>query len=185
VVSVGEVTGVVLAIVPPTPVLLVGDFRGALVVVHLPVIEHVVGGTLVVGLMSAGLCGDGMPMMKGMLLPDAALSLRCGGGEAACALAAPVLEAAEPARERGRSGVGIVVSELLEGAWERLLLEMPRRGAVAVVRSGNLRPKRGVGSSGSRVGEFRIASAITLVRGGVGGPWLVWFCVAESSYSPY
>ena len=70
--SIGEVNGVELAIVPPTPALLVGDLSGAEL---LPVIEQVVGWTAVTGLMS-GLCGEGIPMMNGMLLADALLPLR-------------------------------------------------------------------------------------------------------------
>jgi hypothetical protein len=119
-----------LAIVPPTPIRLVGECTGiadggAVAVgdttAHFPVIEHVVGGREVVGLMSAGLWGDGMPMMKGMLLLDAELSFR--GGDAGAA----VLDAAEPARERRARGAGIAVVEPDELVRERWLFERPRR----------------------------------------------------------
>ena len=83
----GEDNGVELAMVPPTPVLLVGDCNfGKVAVVAaapavdaletLPVIEQAEGGTVVVGVMRAGLCGEPMAITKGMLLPEPTLSLR-------------------------------------------------------------------------------------------------------------
>jgi hypothetical protein len=71
------VSGVELAIVPPTPVLPVEDctFKGAFDTLF-PVMEQVEGGTVDVGLISAGLCGDGIPIMNGILLDDALLAFR-------------------------------------------------------------------------------------------------------------
>lgn len=106
---------------PPTPIRLVGECTfgadGAVAavgdtVVHFPVIEHVVGGREVLGLMSAGLWGEGMPMMKGMLLLDAELSFRDGDAGTA------VLDAAEPARDRRVRGAGIALAEPVELARE-------------------------------------------------------------------
>lgn len=66
----GDVSGVnpvlELAIVPPTPILLVGEstFPGG--GVYFPVIELAAGATVEMGLMTAGLCGEGMPIMNGI-----------------------------------------------------------------------------------------------------------------------
>jgi hypothetical protein len=73
----GDVTGVDDAIVPPTPMrdVTVVTFSGAF-----RVIEHDVGGIVTIGVTSAGLCGDPMPITKGTLELDAALNFRSGEG---------------------------------------------------------------------------------------------------------
>lgn len=74
--SVGDETGVDEAIVPPTPVRdVAGILSGAL-----RVMEHAVG-TIAIGggVIRAGLCGEPMPITKGVLEVEAALSLRSGG----------------------------------------------------------------------------------------------------------
>lgn len=95
----GEVTGVVDAMVPPTPVLKADGmiFNGAF-----RVMEHAVGGKLVVGEMRAGLCGEPIAMTKGILELDATLNLRSGGDDWVGKL--PILDALDPARERGFAG---------------------------------------------------------------------------------
>jgi hypothetical protein len=166
--SVGEVKGVELAIVPPTPVLLVGDFKGA-APVDLPVIEQVDGGTAVTGETSAGLCGDGIPIIKGMLLPDALLPLRCG--EAGCAIPV-VLELVEPALVRRDSGAGIFDPDAEELVCATLLFDKPLTAdlvELVILCATVVRDFFG-SSFSARSGELRIASAMTSIRGGMGRP---------------
>jgi hypothetical protein len=74
----GDVTGVVDAMVPPTPArdVPVLILRGAFLV-----IEHDVGGMLAAAGTRAGLWGEPIAMTKGMLELDAALSFRSDGDE--------------------------------------------------------------------------------------------------------
>jgi hypothetical protein len=155
-------------------------FEDGTVVVLLPVMEHVVGGRDVVGLMSAGLCGDGMPIMKGMLLDDALL-IFLGGGDDAGGADVVVLEAFEPARERRVKGAGIADAEPIELVREMLLFERPR----SPERVGRWSSVLG-GSFESCVcsGELRKASAITSLRGGVRNP-MAFSCAGDVSYNPY
>ena len=74
-VSVGLVTGVVEAMVPPTPVLDVGLIT---FVAMFLVMEQLAGCTLAVGAIRAGLCGEPIAMTKGTLVLDELLSFRCG-----------------------------------------------------------------------------------------------------------
>ena len=69
----GDETDVDDAIVPPTPTREVAGliFRGAFLVM-----EHGVGCMVIAGATKAGLCGEPMPMTKGILEFNAALSLR-------------------------------------------------------------------------------------------------------------
>jgi hypothetical protein len=73
----GDVTGVDDAIVPPTPM---RDVTGVILSGAFRVIEHDVGGMVATGVTSVGLCGDPMPITKGMLELDAALNFRSGEG---------------------------------------------------------------------------------------------------------
>ena len=98
----GDVTGVVDAIVLPMPVRSVGE-----ITLRLPVMEHGVGDTVAVDEIRTGLCGDPMAMTKGISEPDAALGLRDGN-------ATP--ELADPSRDRKRKGAGIIGS--LDGLCE-------------------------------------------------------------------
>jgi hypothetical protein len=77
----GYVTGVVEAIVPPTPVLDVGLVT---LTATFLVIEQLVGGTLAVGAIRAGLCGEPMAITKGTFALDEVLGLR--GGEEGSAI---------------------------------------------------------------------------------------------------
>lgn len=133
---------------------------------------------MVVGLMSAGLCGEGMPIMKGMPFEDPLLCL-WRDGESGCA----VLEPLEPARGRRRvngAGIAELDSEVL--GLDRSLFDRPR---IRVVDgSEGLRSNNGLGSAGNLSGEFRIASAITSIRGGVRTP-LACSCAVGDSYNPY
>jgi hypothetical protein len=97
--EVGEVTGVVEAIVPPTPVLRVGEttFRFA-------VIEHAVDCTGGCGAIRAGLWGEPMAMTKGMFEFEAVLGRREGGE------AIMTFELVEPSRDRNRNGAGTAES---------------------------------------------------------------------------
>lgn len=155
--EIGDVRGVEVAIVPPTPVRSVGEKT-----LTFPVIEHAVGGTVVVGVMSAGLCGEPMAMTKGMLELDAVLGLR--EGEGGCTF----VEVAESSRERRDSGAGM--AELAVELLERIVL-FGEQG------TGMLEPNDFAGASScrcsvgfARSGEFRIASAMTSTRGGVRRP---------------
>lgn len=127
----GEVSGVLipvleLAIVPPTPTLLVGDMSLVGGGVYLPIMEQLVGVTVVMGLSMAGLWGDGMPIMKGMLPLEPLLNLRWG--EEVPPRAA-VLELSEPARGRRRRGAGIADIEPEVPGRESWLFERPRMSA--------------------------------------------------------
>lgn len=92
----GDVTGVVDAIVLPMPVRRVGE-----ITLRLPVVEHGLGDTVVGDDMRAGLCGDPMAMTKGILELDAVLGLRDGNAAA---------ELVDPSRDRKRKGAGIINS---------------------------------------------------------------------------
>jgi hypothetical protein len=103
--DVGEWIGVEDAIVPPTPAL---DTAGVTDGAGLPVMEYRVGAIELVGATIGRLCGDGIPMTKGVLLAvDPVLIFRCG--EERWVLA--VLELADPARERGEKGERMPVCE--------------------------------------------------------------------------
>lgn len=71
----GEVTGVVDAIVPPSPM---RDVTGMILRGWFRVMEHAAGGMLVTGVTKAGLYGEPMAITKGLLDVDAALPLRSG-----------------------------------------------------------------------------------------------------------
>jgi hypothetical protein len=73
----GDVTGVDDAMVPPTPM---RDVTGVILSGAFRVIEHDVGGIVATGVTSAGLCGDPMPIIKGMLELDAPLNFGSGEG---------------------------------------------------------------------------------------------------------
>lgn len=90
----GEVMGVVEAIVPPTPVLRVGETTFLFAVM-----EHAVGGTGDCGVIRAGLWGEPIAMTKGMFEFDAVLGRREGGEAIA-------LELVEPSRDRNCNGAG-------------------------------------------------------------------------------
>jgi len=92
----GDETGVDDAIVPPTPTREVTALilRGAFLV-----IEHGVGCIRTAGAMRTGLCGEPMPMTKGILEPDAALSLRSWDASTGAGMLV-MTELADPARGR-------------------------------------------------------------------------------------
>lgn len=68
---------------------------------------------MVVGDIKAGLCGEGMPIMNGMVFADELLSFRGGDEGWATGL---VLEPAEPARGRRDKGAGMAELEAEEPA---------------------------------------------------------------------
>lgn len=100
--EIGDVTGVVEAMVLPMPVRKVGE-----TMLSLAVMEHALGGTEVLGEMRAGLWGEPMAMTKGMLELDAMLGRRDG---------ATGPELAEFSRDRNCKGAGTAESaaELLK-----------------------------------------------------------------------
>ena len=128
----GEVSGVLnpvleLAIVPPTPILLVGEstFPGG--GVYFPISELGEGATVAIGLITAGLCGEGMPIMNGILLPEPLLSLRWGDE---APTRAPVLDPSDPARGLRRRGAGMADKEPEVPGRESWLFDKPRRSVV-------------------------------------------------------
>lgn len=94
----GEVTGVVEAIVPPKPVLKLGETTFRFVVIG-PVVTDIGGG----GAMRAGLWGEPIAITKGTLEFDEVLGLREGGE-------AMALELVEPSRDRNCNGAGTAES---------------------------------------------------------------------------
>lgn len=125
----GEVSGVhipvlELAIVPPTPILLVGESNLPGGGVYLPLIAEAEAVTAAMGLITAGLCGEGMPMMNGILLLDPLLSLRWGDE---VPMRPPVLEPSDPARGLRRRGAGMAEKEPEVPGRESWLLDRPRR----------------------------------------------------------
>jgi hypothetical protein len=159
-VSVGDVReliGAEDAIVPPTPAL---DIAGSTDGAGLPVMEYGFRVIEVVEATIGRLCGDGIPMTKGVLLAvDPVLMFRCGEERWVFA----VLELADPARGRGEKGERMPVYEP-RGRW------LNGVGESEVLREW------------ARSGELRIASAKTSMRGGVENP------IARSagdSYNPY
>lgn len=142
--KVGDVMGVLDAIVPPTPVLKAGETT-----TRLAVIGYVVGVTEGGGDTRAGLWGDPIAMTKGIVELEAVLGRREGGE-------AMALELAEPSRDRNCNGAGIADSMI--GL---------RRGEVVVSKGDKADALPTAECRADRSGGLRIASASTFVLGGV------------------
>jgi hypothetical protein len=124
------------------------------------VIEQVGCGTLAVGATRAGLCGEPIAMTKGTFKPGGSLGLR-GGEEDAVVGRFALFEASEPSRDRKTSGSG--TAELIGDSPDRDILF----GTGSLEADGIVSFRRGLCCACS--GEFRMASAMTSMRGGVSG----------------
>ena len=148
----GEVgVGVLEAMVPPTPVLKIGETT-----LRFAVLGDVLGGTDGGGDMRAGLWGDPIAMTNGMFELDALLG-RLDGGEAMA------LELTEPSRDRNCNGEGI--ADWMIGLLGPLLASSRGDSVILKPDEANTLP-----TADCRVdwpGESRIASANTFVLGGV------------------
>lgn len=112
---------------------------------------------------SAGLCGEPIAITKGTFELDAVLGLRvCEVGGACTTM---VLEPAEPSRERRVRGAGIaeLVVELLERTCSFVF---DKNGMLVADELESLRAW-GCFAGFAPSGEFRMASAMTSIRGGV------------------
>lgn len=154
----GDVRGVVEAIVPPTPVRNVdkGILSGCAL---FPVMEPGLG-VIEAGVTRARLCGEGIPMTNGVLLTVDPVLIFRGVGESEKFV---LLGFADPARGRREKGAGVPA------------FKPNGRCLFSAEESDVLR-------KWARMGELRIASAKTSMRGGVESPTVG---SAGDSYSPY